>query len=136
MKYWNKQGQHQDLYDKYWETLVPNSGEADTPEGEALRAIGRIYYDVYNNGAYNICETEEIYDDDGNYEYDDHTISLFYEDFFDTIASFTGDHRKVRELKQKVRQVSQGNWPEDIDFLLDNFTDKILQKIDSQLVAK
>ena len=50
MKYWNIQGQHQDLYNKYWETLVPDSGEADTPEGEALRAITRIYYDVYNNG--------------------------------------------------------------------------------------
>jgi hypothetical protein len=136
MKYWNKQGQHQDLYDKYWETLVPNSGEADTPEGEALRAIGRIYYDVYNNGAYNICETEEIYDDDGNYEYDDHTISLFYEDFFDTVASFTGDHHKVRELKRKVKDLGADYWHEDLGFLLDDFTDKILQKIDSQLVAK
>ena len=136
MKYWNEQGPYQQEYNAYWKALVPAAGEAATSEGEALRAIGRIYYDVYNNGACNICETEEICDDDGNYEYDDHTISLFYESFFDTVASFTGDHDKVRELKQKVKRVSQGNWPEDIGFLLDNFTDKILQKIDNQSVAK
>ena len=75
MKYWNIQGQHQDLYDKYWDALVPDSGEADTQEGEALRAIGRIYYDVYNNGGCNIIESEEMYDDDGNYECDEHRIS-------------------------------------------------------------
>jgi len=136
MKYWNIQGQHQDLYNKYWETLVPDSGEADTPEGEALRAITRIYYDVYNNGGCNIIESEEVYDDDGNYECDDYSISSFYEDFFDTVASFTGDHDKVRELKRKVKDLGANYWHEDLGFLLDNFTDKILQKIDSQLVTK
>jgi hypothetical protein len=42
----------------------------------------------------------------------------------------------VRELKRKVEDLGVDHWHEDLGFLLDNFTDKILQKIDSQLVAK
>ena len=136
MKYWNEQGRYQQEYNTYWKALVPDTGEASTTEGEALRAITRIYYDVYNNGGCNIIESEEVYDDDGNYECDEHSISSFYEDFFDTVASFTGDHNKVRELKRKVEDLGADYWHEDLGFLLDNFTDKILQKIDSQLVAK
>lgn len=136
MKYWNIQGQHQDLYDKYWDTLVPDSGAADTQEGEALRAIGRIYYDVYNNGGCNIVETEELYDDDGDHYADEYSISSFYDGFFDTVARFTGDHDKVRELRRKVKDLGADYWHEDLGFLLDNFTDKILQKIDNQQVAK
>ena len=136
MKYWNIQGQHQDLYNKYWETLVPDSGEADTPEGEALRAITRIYYDVYNNGGCNIIESEEVYDDDGNYECDEHSISSFYEGFFDTVASFTGDHNKVRELKRKVEDLGADYWDGRLNDTVDSFIDRIVQKIDSQLVAK
>ena len=79
---------------------------------------------------------DAAYDDDGNYECDEHNISSFYEGFFDTVASFTGDHNKVRELKRKVEDLGVDHWHEDLGFLLDNFTDKILQKIDSQLVAK
>ena len=117
MKYWNIQGQHQDLYNKYWDTLVPDSGEADTPEGEALRAITRIYYDVYNNGGCNIIESEEVYDDDGNYECDEHSISSFYEGFFDTgdVATIDADgYMRITDRSKDVIK-SGGEWISSID---------------------
>lgn len=33
-----------------YKKLVPPVGPAETPHGELLRSIGRVYYDVYNNG--------------------------------------------------------------------------------------
>jgi len=47
--YWNSQGKHQTAYDKL-KNLVPDSGPADTHEGEILRAVSKIYYRYYNDG--------------------------------------------------------------------------------------
>ena len=129
MKYWNKEGKYQSLHALYFDTLVPFNGEADTPEGEALRAINRIYYDVYNNGACNIFETEEVYDDDGEYEYDEYTLSRFYEDFFDTIHYFTGDGATVHALIRMCKECAQDHWPSVLGKTLDELMDKIIEKI-------
>lgn len=129
MKYWNGEGKHQSLHSLYFATLVPDFGEADTPEGEALRAINRIYYDVYNNGACNIFETEEVYDDDGNYECDEFTLYGFYEDFFDEIHRFTGDGAGVHALIGMCKRCAQGYSPSALDKTLDEFMDKIIWKI-------
>lgn len=67
MKYWNGEGQYQDLFDKYWKELVPDRGEADTDAGNALRAIARINHDVFNNGAGNIVNESMEVDDDGEW---------------------------------------------------------------------
>lgn len=48
--YWNKNGLFQTDYDKYFDLLVPRSGNCATIEGELLRAANRLYYDGYNNG--------------------------------------------------------------------------------------
>lgn len=129
MKYWNEEGKYQKLHAKYWAELVPDFGEAETPEGEALRAINRIYYDVYNNGACNIFETEEVYDDDDNYDYDEYTLSRFYEDFFDTVHYFTGDGASVHALIGMCKRCAQGYWPKEIGETLDELMDKVLLKI-------
>jgi hypothetical protein len=42
----------QDALDKLFKKLVPSSGEADTVEGELVRAIMRIWYRYYNDGDY------------------------------------------------------------------------------------
>ena len=47
--YWSKKAnikKHMIIYPK----LVPNYGEADTPEGELLRIISKIYYRYHNDG--------------------------------------------------------------------------------------
>lgn len=51
--YWNNQGKHQEAYQKLANELLPDSGKADTLHGELLRALGKIYYDYYNNGMCN-----------------------------------------------------------------------------------
>jgi hypothetical protein len=53
--YWNGNGRHQELYDRLYTELVPDSGPADTYYGEILRAISNVYYDVYNNGCANLA---------------------------------------------------------------------------------
>ena len=39
-----------------WDKYVPAQGEADTLKGEAIRAIGRLEYDYYNNGYGNVWD--------------------------------------------------------------------------------
>lgn len=54
MKYWNKNGKHQNLHDELHEKLVPQEGKAATVAGEMLRVLDNVYYDVYNNGGCNL----------------------------------------------------------------------------------
>jgi hypothetical protein len=39
-----------EYYSKLWGELIPDSGAAQTLEGELMRASSRLYYDYYNNG--------------------------------------------------------------------------------------
>jgi hypothetical protein len=55
-------------FDKLWEKYVPAQGEAKTMFGEAVRALGRLEYDYYNNGFGNAYDWKE---DDSNYYGDD-----------------------------------------------------------------
>ena len=48
--YWFKKGKFQKSYDYFFKKLVPPEGKADTPEGELLRMISRIYYRYNNDG--------------------------------------------------------------------------------------
>lgn len=57
--YWNGQGELQAEYDVLFKLLVPRTGEAQTDEGAALRAISKIYYDLYNNGGGNLADCDE-----------------------------------------------------------------------------
>jgi hypothetical protein len=50
MSYCNKTGTYQKEYEILYTELVPSMDNADTLEGELLRAISSIYYDAYNNG--------------------------------------------------------------------------------------
>lgn len=47
--YWQNKGRYEDEA-KQLQALVPNSGEAETMQGEIMRAASRIYYDLFNNG--------------------------------------------------------------------------------------
>jgi|TARA_Y100000296_G_scaffold37837_1_gene43768 hypothetical protein len=54
--YWSDKGELQKEYELLFDELVPPEGEAKTVAGEALRALSKIYYDVYNNGACNMFD--------------------------------------------------------------------------------
>ncbi len=46
-KTWQKQ------HDELWDMLVPSSGKASTVQGELIRIIGKILYEILDNGAIN-----------------------------------------------------------------------------------
>ena len=133
MKYGNGEGQYQDLFDKHWKNLVPESGRADTPEGNALRAIARINHDVFNNGAGNIVnETMEV-DDDGEW-YTLYEIERWWDEFFDDIYDYS--RLDVDRLKRKIIEWVQYDTDYGLSDLLDDYIDHIVLKVDNQLVAK
>lgn len=61
--YWEGNGELQAEYKVLFKRLVPATGNAPTEDGQALRAISRIYYDLYNNGGGNLVD----FDDEGNW---------------------------------------------------------------------
>lgn len=108
MKYWNNKGRFQELQDELYDMLVPDSGEADTLDGEALRAINRIYYDTFNNGCCNMYSNGEL--------------TKMYQGFFDIIELYTG--KDLSKLNRMCRDIQCGyeNWEavgEELDYLLD-----------------
>ena len=59
---WDGTHPRQAEWNALWDKLVPDSGEADTPYGEALRALGRLEHDYYNNGFCNAIDRGVITD--------------------------------------------------------------------------
>ena len=133
MKYWNGEGQYQDLFDKHFKSLVPESGRADTEEGNALRAIARINHDVFNNGAGNIVREEMDVDDDGEW-YNSLSIERWWEEFFDDIYDYS--RLDVDRLKRKIIEAVQHDKDYGLSDLLDDYIDHIVLKVDNQLVTK
>ena len=133
MKYWNGKGKYQDLFDKHWRNLVPQIGEADTPEGNVIRAIARINPDVFNNGAGNIVRQTEEMDDYGDY-YTEYEIERWWEDFFEEISEFAG--LDADRLKRKIIYSVQHDTDNGLSDMLDDYIDHIILKVDNQLVTK
>ena len=133
MKYWNGEGQYQDLFDKYWKALVPESGRADTAEGNALRAIAKINYDIFNNGAGNIVNQVEEMDDDGEY-YTDYSLNPWWNEYFDDIEEFAG--LNIDRLKTKILGYVQFDHDGGLSELMDDYIDCIVLRVDNQPVTK
>ena len=133
MKYWNGEGQYQDLYNKYWNELVPATGEADTDEGNAIRAIARINHDVFNNGAGNIVNESVEIDDDGEW-YTLYEIERWWERFFDDIYYYS--RLDTDKLKRQIIESVQFDRDGGLSEMLDDYIDHIILKVDNQLVAK
>ena len=133
MKYWNGKGKYQDLFDKHWRNLVPQIGEADTPEGNVIRAIARITHDVFNNGAGTIVRQTEEMDDYGDY-YTEYEIERWWEDFFEEISEFAS--LDADRLKRKIIYSVQHDTDNGLSDMLDDYIDHIILKVDNQLVTK
>tara|TARA_R100001126_G_C4730929_1_gene103810 strand:- start:92 stop:493 length:402 start_codon:yes stop_codon:yes gene_type:complete len=133
MKYWNGKGQHQDLFDKHWKKLVPESGRADTAEGNALRAIAKINYDIFNNGACNIVNQVEEMDEDDEY-YTDYSINPWWNEYFHDIEEFAG--LNMDRLRTKILGYVHWNRDEGLSELMDDYITRIVLRVDNQSVAK
>ena len=135
MKYWNGKGQYQELFDKHWKKLVPESGRADTAEGNALRAIAKINYDIFNNGACNIVnQVEDMYDDEDDEYFTDYSINPWWNEYFDDIEEFAG--LNIDRLKTKI--LGYVHWDRDagLSELMDDYIDRIVLRVDNQQIAK
>jgi len=133
MKYWNGEGEYQDLFHKHWKNLVPESGRADTAEGNAMRAIAKINYDIFNNGAGNIVDQVEEMDEDGEY-YTEHSINRWWEEYFEDVEEFAG--LDVDRLKRKIIESVQYDKDYGLSDLMDDYIDHIVLRVDNQLVTK
>ena len=133
MKYWNGEGQYQDLFHKHWKNLVPESGRADTAEGNAMRAIAKINYDIFNNGACNIVNQVEEMDEDEQY-YTDYSINPWWNEYFDDIEEFAG--LNVDRLKTKILGYVHWDRDEGLSELMDDYIDTIVLRVDNQSVTK
>ena len=133
MKYWNGEGQYQDLFHKHSKNLVPESGRADTAEGNAMRAIAKINYDIFNNGAGNIVNQVEEMDEDGEY-YTDYSLNPWWNEYFDDIEEFAG--LNMDRLRTKI--LGYVHWDRDagLSELMDDYIDTIVLRVDNQSVKK
>jgi hypothetical protein len=90
--YFNGTGELQAEYDRLWDKHVPASGEASTRHGEAIRAIGRFSYDIYNNGGGNVMNG-----------YEDYEMSRFFADLADKLERFM--YPKETNLYNRLRSI-------------------------------
>ena len=134
MKYWNEQGRYQFEYRDYWKQLVPETGEADTVEGNALIAISKIYHDVFNNGAGNIVNEDVDVDDWGDW-YTDYKVDGWWKKHFDTLGDFL-NYTHVDRLERKIVEYVQLDRDGGLAAMLDDTIDMVVQKIGNQLVTK
>lgn len=59
--YWCNNGKFQKLFDWLFGQLVPETGRSQTPHGELLRCVVKLYYDLHNNGFCNARNPVFVY---------------------------------------------------------------------------
>jgi len=105
--YWNKTGELQDMHECLFRALVPISGEAPTPAGEAVRWISKIYYEVYNNGGWNAI-------DHGKWR-ERLALKAWYSDGIDSIVEFANlsalEEKTLRNVLRYGEAVCDGKRP-------------------------
>ena len=99
--YWNETGAYNTEYDILYKQLVPAMGEADTVNGELLRASSRLYYEYFNNGNMNACDVK-YYDWDEDEEDAEYTFNEYYKKMLDFIREHVSE---ASDLCDKVEQI-------------------------------
>ena len=95
-----------------WRKLVPKSGQADTVQGELLRAIEKLRDEAQRNG-------------NGNFSKNCHGILIKYlKKYLIDKAIFTKE--VVVEIKDNLKTLSKGNQPYTEDDIYDRITNRII----------
>lgn len=102
-KYWNGKGRFQKRYDVLWAALVPASGESAVLYGEVLRWAGKMYYDIFNNGGWNMRDMDfrQRMILDKAQEFHPFADKLHVDEFGEKLERFTeveGTHREYDEV--------------------------------------
>lgn len=56
--YWNSKGKYQKQYNRLHKKYVPSVGKANSPQGNILRYVNKVYYRCYNDGDTDIEDHE------------------------------------------------------------------------------
>lgn len=121
--YWNGNGKYQSVYDKLWNDLVPGAGEAETTEGELIRAVGRLSYEWYNNGNCNAL-------------YEECVIDSMYQEFLDLIEMHVPDTRELIVRMSdiiKYENYSRSQYTEDNELVYVELTDRVVEYVAGRL---
>ncbi len=95
---------------KIWKELVPPRGQADTVQGELLRAIEKLSYEAQGNG--NI-----------NYSKDHKLMAQFIADTL--VNSKLFDVKEISKIKSESKKLMKANSPYTDDDIYDYLTDQV-----------
>jgi len=95
-------------FDALWSKYVPGSGNAETAKGEAIRAVGRLEHDYFNNGYGNARDEEPVendWDDEDEYgdaPMEDRGFDSYYQAMYNELLRYVakngGPVNAVKEL--------------------------------------
>jgi hypothetical protein len=82
-------------FDRLWDKHVPPSGNAETEFGEAIRALGRLEYDYYNNGYMNAKppNAKNVFD-------------IFYRSLWESLLTFLLNNAAPPNIKDACLQLN------------------------------
>ena len=101
ISYWNDNAKYQKEFSALTDALMPDSGEAETIEGELIRIANRYYWDYCNNGNMNLLEIEyETEEYCAGYDEDDEEI--WEEDEYESGCHINEYYEVMLELVRKT----------------------------------
>jgi hypothetical protein len=95
-----------------WKTLVPKSGQADTVQGELIRAIERLRWESQNNG-------------NGNWDNGFERFCDFLEQTLTVTPPFHED--AIREIRADISRLRDYDHPYGEDDLYDRLSDRAIE---------
>lgn len=128
-EYWNETSKHSAVQERLSAELVPASDEANSVHGMLLRAATRIYYDVYNNGGWNMVDnvhSDWLEEGDEDYEEPEYELVGLYKDFFDNLERFMPKEHQECVAKAKAQTLEN---PDSSCIVYDHLVDRVIHTI-------
>ncbi|SHG40977.1 ankyrin repeat domain-containing protein [Pedobacter caeni] len=102
--------QHSDVAKKIWKTMVPPSGQADTVQGELLRAIEKLRDEAHRNGNINYSASHKL-------------LAQFVMNTL--INSELFNQKEIAQIKREAKKLMKASAPYLEDDAYDYLTDQI-----------
>lgn len=102
--------QHPEIAQKIWKELVPPSGQAQTVQGELLRAVEKLRDEAQRNGNINYAESHKL-------------LAKFISDTLTSSELF--DKKEFTKIKSETRKLMKADEPYTEDDIYDYLTDKV-----------
>lgn len=126
--YWVENGKYQEDMDKL-NKLIPNMGYTDNKYFNAFIIASKLYYDVYNNGGWNIldCYMDDV--DDFLKDFSDNIKAININVTSKTLIKNLKNHEKLEKFMDEVIAFVKNN-----DFSFERFV--IYQHYDKKQLSK